>query len=163
MTLEEKIQQDAFIRTNTIHLAHAFDLHRAALNPTKDLVILYRNLTATDMTKRQMAKLAQPLFGRRAPIMPVMKRKVMTKFKGKGLEIEEDEDETAGGICLGLWRSIADDSANDAAGPSVTPPIWEVDVIGKQLLGMTWNNEGMFIAFAWLFRRIVVHRLIPGV
>jgi hypothetical protein len=75
-------------------------------------------------------------------MMPAMKRKAMTKFKGKGLEREEDEDENAGGICLGLWRCISDSSAADAAGPSLTPPIWEVDVTGKQLLGMTWNQEG---------------------
>ena len=146
--MDEKSIEDAFVRTNTIHLSHSFELHFAALNPTKDLVALYRNVPASELKQRQAAKLAPNPFARRAPIMPSVKRKVLTKFRGIGYEIAEDEDETAGAICIGLWRSISNDGASDVAGPSVTPPIWEVDLIGRELLSMSWNVEGMSIVLA---------------
>lgn len=144
--MDEKIHPDAFMRTNTIHLSHAFKLHHAALNPNKDLVVLHRNVPSAELKQRQMAKLAPNPFGRRVPMMPIIKRKILTKYKGRGFEIEEDEDGAAGAICIGVWRSISNNVDDDAAGPSVTPPIWEVDVAGKHLLGMAWNLDGMFVA-----------------
>jgi len=141
--IDDIVAKAPLIRSETIHLPHSFRIHPSALNPTKDLIVLFRTLSSAELLQRRSAKLSlQPFTTRLAQPGPASSN-ILTHFKGQGIEREEDEDEKSGAVSLGLWRSLVEASGPDTVtDPSVTPPIWEADIPGRRLAGMTWNHDG---------------------
>lgn len=84
--------------------------------------------------------------GPRRPPNPAALRakKVLTKFKGKNKEREDDEQIMDGGICVGLWRTVTSAGGDDGrdSGPSVSSALWEVDLLGKKIIGLCWDADG---------------------
>ena len=141
--IDDIVTTAPLLRSETLHLPHSFKIHASALNPTKDLIVLFRLLPSAELSQRRSAKLSLQPFATRIPQRGSASSNVPTHFKGHGIEREEDEDENSGAISLGLWRSLVEASGTDAVtDPSVTPPIWEADIPGRRLAGMTWNHDG---------------------
>jgi hypothetical protein len=131
------------LRSETLHLPHSFRIHPSALNPTKDLIVLYRALSSGELSQRRSSKLLLQPFASRLLQPGSAPSKSPTHFKGEGIEREEDEDEDSEAISFGLWRSLVEASRPDSVtDPSVTPPIWEADIPGRRLAAMTWNEDG---------------------
>lgn len=136
-----------FSNVTTIRLANPYDLHPDALNPTMDLVVLHRNLSALETRQRKMAKLQTLPMARRAAAIQAASRPVKfpSLYKGKEREFMESENHDLGSISLGLWRAVEEiqEDANAAsAGPSVTPPLWEVSISGNTLKQLCWSLDG---------------------
>jgi hypothetical protein len=141
--IDDIVENAPLLRSETIHLPYSFRIHSSALNPTKDLIALFRTVSSLELSQRRSAKLSLQPFASRLAQPGSASSNIPTHFKGQGTEREEDEDENCGAISLGLWRSLVEASGPDAVtDPSVTPPIWEADIPGRRLAGMTWNHDG---------------------
>jgi hypothetical protein len=131
----------AFANVTTLRLSAAYQLHSCSLNPHKDLIALYRNLSWSQADERKQSRHATSIgFGLASLIR---KDRILTKFRGKGKEREEDEDEKAGSIAVGIWRTNPGVQIDESISlPSLAQPVWETDILGRHLAGLAWSKDG---------------------